>query len=103
MTLLWFEIYRFGLIGSTAISDRHKRSVYCWHHANRVAKLGGFDLLWKKQLGIVKILDQPEKYLYEKAVEDLYKIHAATLEVLEKTGIFVENADSLEHFDFTPP
>lgn len=30
--------------------------------------------------------------------EDLHKIHAATLEVLEKTGIFVENANALELF-----
>ncbi len=31
--------------------------------------------------------------------EDLHKIHAATLEVLEKTGIFVENANALELFE----
>ena len=35
--------------------------------------------------------------------EDLYKIHTATLEVLEKTGIFVENANALELFDGAGP
>ena len=31
--------------------------------------------------------------------DELYEIHLATLEVLEKTGIFIETAEALDVFD----